>query len=235
MKLFAREPLTMVVTFALPLILLYILGGVFGNTPNPEVYRGVGPMDYYVPAYIGLVVASISLTGLPVHLAEYRERGVLRRFRASSVPVWSLFGSQVIVSSVIATLGGLLLTAVAALGYDVHAPDLVVGVLLAFVISMLSFAALGVLLGTLLPTVRAAQAAGLLLWFVMLFLSGPGPPPEVLPVAMQRIGDATPLKHVITLLQDPWLGLGWNMTEAVIVTGILVVSAFLSVRFFRWE
>jgi ABC-2 type transport system permease protein len=235
MKLFAREPLTVVVTFALPLIMLYILGGVFGNNPDPDFYRGVGAMDYYVPGYIGLVIASISLTGLPVHLAEYRERGVLRRFRASSLPAWRLFGSQVIVAFVIAMLGSLLLTTVAFLTNDVHTPESVIGVAAAFVISALSFTALGVLLGMLFPTVRAAQGAGLLLWFVMLIIAGAGPPPEVLPDTMRRIGDLMPLRHVITLLQDPWLGLGWNVNEMLVVTGILVVSVLLAIRFFRWE
>ena len=44
LKLFAREPLTVIFTMAIPLILLFILGGVFGNTPDPDeiVYRGAG-------------------------------------------------------------------------------------------------------------------------------------------------------------------------------------------------
>jgi ABC-2 type transport system permease protein len=192
-------------------------------------------MDFYVPAYIGLVIASVSLTGLPVHLAEYRERGVLRRFRASSVSAWRVFCSQVVVSFVIASLGGLLLAAVAFLTHDIHAPRSLVGVLAAFAVSTLSFTALGVLLGMMFPTVRAAQGAGLLLWFVMLILAGSGPPPEVLPDAMRRIGDLTPLKHVNTLLQDAWLGFGCNLTEVLIVVGIMAVSTLLVIRFFRWE
>jgi ABC-2 type transport system permease protein len=55
---------------------------------------GVGGRNYYVPAYVGLVAASIGLIGLPVHLAAYRERGVLRRFRASNVPAYGVFGSR---------------------------------------------------------------------------------------------------------------------------------------------
>ena len=86
LKLFVREPITMVFTFALPLIFLFVLGGVFKNTPDPDVYRGVGAMNYYTPAYIGLVIASIAVVGLPVHLTGYRERGVLRRLRASPIP-----------------------------------------------------------------------------------------------------------------------------------------------------
>ena len=33
LKLFFREPLTMVFTFALPVVFLLVMGGVFGNKP----------------------------------------------------------------------------------------------------------------------------------------------------------------------------------------------------------
>jgi ABC-2 type transport system permease protein len=98
LKLFVREPITMVFTFALPLIFIFVLDEVFGNTPDQTVYRGVGATNYYTPAYIGLVIASIAVVGLPVHLTGYRERGVLRRLRASPIPLWTIFGSQVLVS-----------------------------------------------------------------------------------------------------------------------------------------
>jgi len=43
-----------------------------------------------------------------VHLARYREDGVLRRLRASAAPRWAVFGSQAIVASAIALAGGVL-------------------------------------------------------------------------------------------------------------------------------
>jgi ABC-2 type transport system permease protein len=59
LKLFLREPLTVVFSLALPLIILFVLGSVFGNEPTQPgeevVYRGVGPMSYYIPAYLALV------------------------------------------------------------------------------------------------------------------------------------------------------------------------------------
>jgi ABC-2 type transport system permease protein len=188
-----------------------------------------------VPAYIGVVIASIGLIGLPVHLASYRERGVLRRLRASSVSVWSMLGPQVIVSFVIAALGGVLLVTAASLVYDVHVLKSAALLIAAFVLSTLSFAALGVFLGAVLPTARAAQGVGLLLFFVMFILSGGGPPRAVMTQAMQWVGDAMPLRYVTILLQDSWWGFGWNITAFLIVTGVMVVASFLSIRFFRWE
>src|SRR4030067_3793664 len=107
-KLFIREPITVAFTLALPVIFLFVMGGVFGNTPNADIYRGVGAMDYYVPAYFALVIAAIGVVALPVHLTSYRERGVLRRRRASSISVWALLGSQLLGSFFIAVLGRIL-------------------------------------------------------------------------------------------------------------------------------
>jgi len=235
MKLFVREPITMVFTFALPVIFLFVMGGVFGNTPDPDVYRGVGPIDYYVPAYIGLVITSIGVVGLPVHLTSYRERGILRRFRASSISIWSLFGSQVIVSFIIAILGSILITVVAMLTYDAAFPESPGLMIPAFILSIFSFAALGVFLGAILPTTRAAQGLGLILFFVMLILGGAGPPREVMTDALRIVGDIMPLRYVILVLQDPWLGFGWNGSASLIVVGFMAAAIALSLRFFRWE
>jgi len=237
-KLFVREPTTVVFTFAFPLLVLFVMGGVFGNTPDPDgaVFRGVGPLNYYVPAYIGLVISSIGLISLPVHLAAYRERGVLRRLRASSVSVWGLLGSQVIVSIAIAALGSLLLIIAAGIVYDMRLPGWSAWqVAAAFLLGTLSFASVGVLLGAVLPTARSAQGAGLLLFFAMMMLSGAGPPREVMTQAMVRMGDVMPLTYVIESLQDPWLGFAWNPVPFGIVLAVMVAAATLSVRAFRWE
>ncbi|MEW6033963.1 MAG: ABC transporter permease [Chloroflexota bacterium] len=236
LKLFAREPITVIFTLALPLMFLFVMGEVFGRNPaDPDVFRGVGAMDYYTPAYIGLVLAAIGVIALPAHLASYRERGMLRRLRASSVLVWSVLGSQVLVTFVIAVLCTALLFFAAMLAYDVQVPRSAILLVAAFVLSTLSFAALGVLLGAVLPTARAAQGVGILLFFAMLFLSGTAPPREVMTQTMQWVGEAMPLWHVVTLLQDPWLGFGWNTVEFLVVAGVMVAAGAISVRAFRWE
>ena len=122
LKLFLREPLTVLFSLALPLIILFVLGGVFGNEPSGPaedvVYRGIGPMNYYVPAYVALVVASVCVISIPTHLAGNRERGVLKRFHASSVPAWTVGAAQVGVALVLSTISAIVLLAAASLIYD---------------------------------------------------------------------------------------------------------------------
>ena len=236
-KLFARDPLTMIFSLAFPLFVLVMMAGVFGNTPDPKgkVWGGVGPMDYLVPGMFGLVMASIGFISLPIHLAGYRERGVLRRFRSSSVSPWSLLLSQLCVCALLTTIGAV---AIVILGMGVngaHGPVSPAGVLVAFALSTVCFVAIGVFLGAILPNVQAAQAVGLALFFVSEFTSGVGPPREVLPETMQQIAKAGPLTHVAIALQDPWIGRGWNVAELAIVAAVAVVAAVLAYRSFRWE
>jgi ABC-2 type transport system permease protein len=146
-----------------------------------------------------------------------------------------VLGAQVLVSLVIAILAGLLLVLVASVVYGAESPRSTAGLMPAFLLSALCFASIGVLLGALLPTARAAQGAGLLLFFVMMMICGAGPPPEVMSEPMRRIGGALPLTYVIRLLQDPWLGFGWSATALLVVAGFMVGAAAVSLRAFRWE
>jgi ABC-2 type transport system permease protein len=237
-KLFIREPITVVFTLALPIIFLLVMGGVFGNTPKAEIYRGVGAMDYYMPSYYGLVMMAIGTVALPVHLTGYRERGVLRRFRASSFSVWSVLGSQLMVSFVIAIIGSILVTVLGIVTYHPNMPENILQLIAAFVLGVACFTAFGFFLGAILPSTRSAQGIGLILFFVMMILGGAGPPPEVMTGAMGVIGDITPLRYVILTLQNAWLpgpDFDWHTSASLITAGITVVSALLAARFFRWE
>ncbi len=74
----------------------------------------------------------------------------------------------------------------------------------------------------------------MLVWFVMLFLGGAGPPPEVLTTGMRAVSDFTPLWHAVQMAQEAWLGLDAGLAWLVF-TGITAGSTALALRFFRWE
>jgi ABC-2 type transport system permease protein len=184
LRLFLREPVTVLFTLALPLMVLYVLNGVFGQQQGGTepgqlvVYRGFDAPDWYTPAYVAMAIAGFGLIAMPAHLVEYHESGVLRRFQASGVPKGAVLLSQAAVAMVVATVGCGLLVA-AALAFTGATPPANPGLLLAaYLLTAVAVIAAGLLLGALLPTARAAQSVGLLAWFVSLFVSGGGPPPR---------------------------------------------------------
>jgi ABC-2 type transport system permease protein len=64
---------------------MLIIGGSFGTDPDPS-FDGANPSHWYVASYLTVVIAATGLIMMPVHLASYRERGVLRRFAAAGFP-----------------------------------------------------------------------------------------------------------------------------------------------------
>ena len=235
-KLLAREPVTLVFSFALPVLVLVVLGGIFGHQSMERgAYQGVKMMDWYVPSFIALVIASIGTISLPVHLSSYRERGVLRRFRASGVSEAALLGSQLLVSLGIALVGALTIGVLGIAVYGARTAAAPAEVALAYVVGTFCFVAIGVLLASLAPTARAAQSVGLLLWFVMLFVSGTSAPLDLLPSWMVDIGKALPLSHSVLAVVDPWIGRGTNWTQLAIVAAVGAVATLVSLRVFRWE
>jgi ABC-2 type transport system permease protein len=233
-KLFLREPMTVAFSLVLPLLFLFVLGGVFGNTPNPRYYSGRGALDFYVPAYVGLVWAAVGMLALPVHLARYREDGVLRRLRASAASQWTVFGSQALVAAAIALVGGVLVIVAAALTYHIHSARSPVGVLAAWLLAGVVFTSLGILLACI-PTSRGALGAGLALFFTMMMLSGAGPPFEVMTNVMRHVSDLLPLTYVNHVIQAPWLGLGLHWSDVAVSLAMAAAAIAAAVAAFRWE
>ncbi len=241
LRLFLREPVTVLFTLALPLMVLYVLNGVFGQEPaggdagDMVVYRGFAAPDWYTPAYVAMALAGFALIALPAHLVEYHESGVLRRFQASGLPKGTVLLSQAAVAMVVATVGCGLLVA-AGLAFTGADPPASLSLLLAaYLLCAAVVIALGLLLGVLLPTARAAQSVGLLAWFVSLFVSGGGPPPEVLPEGLRTVGDWWPLTPVIRTLQEPWLTGEWATRDSLVTLGIGAVAVAVAWRAYRWD
>jgi ABC-2 type transport system permease protein len=238
LKLFLREPTTLVFTFTFPIVMLFVMGEIFAGRelrPGEVMFRGFAPLDYYVPAYCALVAVSVGVLMLPVRLTSYRSGGVLRRFRAAHVPVWAVLGSQMLAATALATVGALLVWGFGELVYTVRFPASLPLVAVSFLLGTLCFCAIGALLGAVMPSTRAAQGAGLMLFFVMLFVSGAGPPVEVMSPTMLRIADFLPLSHSVTAMQDAWNGLGFNGTESLILVVVAAACGWVALRAYRWE
>ena len=117
LRLMTRDPLVLTFVFAFPVVTMLIIGGAFGTAPNPG-FDHVNPAHWYVASYLTVVIAATGLVMLPVHLASYRERGVLRRFAAAGFPRWSFAIAQLIAGLVttVAACGMLLIVAAPVYG-----------------------------------------------------------------------------------------------------------------------
>jgi ABC-2 type transport system permease protein len=202
-RLLMRDWTVLVFAFVFPPFVMLILAGVFGTQPD-EGYGMQRPDDYYVAASIGVPVIALALVGLPVALASYRERGVLRRFEAFGISPVKVVAAQAVVACGLVVLGAAVVLAVAAPTYGiphvVHPWQTVLGL----TAGTLTLVLIGIVIGLAAPTARAAQAIGLLAFFPLYLLGGGGPPKGAMTGTMQAIADALP--SAIPAISDPWLG-----------------------------
>lgn len=228
LRLLRRDPLTLTFVLVFPVVSMLIIGGSFG-TEADEAFP-VNPSHWYVASYFSVVIGSTGLIMLPVHIASYRERGVLRRFAAAGFPRWSFALAELVLGLVAIAIGGAVLLAAAAPVYGLPAVQDLPRVVLGVVVAAVAFTSLGVLLGTVLPSARAAQAVGLVLFFPSFLLGVGGPPPAVMSPTLRQVADVLPLKLATDAVREPWLGIGDGTGPLVAVAVLAVVAGALAAR-----
>ena len=229
LRLIMRDPLVLTFVFAFPIVTMLIIGGAFGTDPDPA-FDGVNPAHWYVASYLTVVIAAMGLVMLPVHLASYRERGVLRRFAAAGFPRWSFAIAELIIGlvTIIVACGLLLIVAVPV--YGIPAVHDWWRVAVALPLGAVAFVSLGVLLGSLLPSARSAQAVGLLIFFPSFLLGAGGPPPHVMGSAVRTVAGPLPLTLLTNAVREPWLGLGPATGSLVAVAALALALTVLATR-----
>lgn len=232
-SLLLREPAAVFFTLGLPLVLL-ALNGADGNAPQ-ERLGGQGLVDVLVPGLVVYVLATLCVMTLPETLADYRDRGILRRYRVTPLRAWQVLGSHACTHLALGTVGAGLLLVVAAVGFDLSAPAGWPALLLAYVASAACLLSLGFLLAAVLPTVRTTQAVAAATYFPAIFLSGAVWPTEALPDAAQALGRALPLTYCVDALREAWSGGSVDLIAVAVLVGTAAASTALALRLFRWE
>jgi ABC-2 type transport system permease protein len=235
-KLYVRQPEAAFFTLVFPMLLLFLFGSIYGNKPTP-FFGGRGMVDVSTPAYLAMIIGSTGLMSIAITVSSYREKGVLRRYRATPLRPAAVLASQIVVSFLMTLFGGTLLIVFARLVYGLRFEGRPMDVLFGFTLSSLSFFAVGFLLASVARTARAANILGMVLFFPNLFLSGATIPKQTFPQAVKAVSKFIPLTHVVDLLQGLWIGdaLSRHVLELSVLAGLLVLGVAVSAKAFRWE
>jgi ABC-2 type transport system permease protein len=218
---------------ALPLLLLS-LNGSQGNDPDP-LLGGAGAIDVLVAGYLVYVMATSSIMSLAETLADYRDRGILRRMRVSPLRPWQVLGSHALTHLAMSLLGSALVVGLGLAAFDLRLPADVAAALLAVLVSALAVLSIGFLLGAVLPTVRTTQAVAAALYFPSIFISGALFPREMLPDLAQDLSDVLPLTYAVTAIREAWSGGTLDAGALAVLATTTALATSAGVRWFRWD
>lgn len=240
-KLFWRNPASVFFSVGLPLVFLFLLGAVFGNSDNKDYAYGLLADQYLVPAIMTLGIVSASFVNVAMTITYQREMGVLKRLRGTPLPttvfVSARTASAVVNSLLIAFV--ILLAGHLAYGIDVGLSRLV-GTLVVTVFGAISFCALGFALTIVIPNQGAAPAITNMITLPLYFISGVFGDTANLPTVLADIGKIFPISHLGACLFEIFspeaqgvFAFSWKDFAIVLAWGALGMA--LAAWKFRWE
>lgn len=232
-KVFVREPMGLVGSLLIPVVIYVLLGRTLGSAPR-QVATAV---PFNVAVLAAVLIALGAVLSLVAIMAIYREGGILKRLRATPLSPLTILSAHVVVKLGF-TLVSLVLLLLAGRRFFPGAmtpywPSFTLAVML----SVLSLLSLGFVVASLVPTARFAQPVGAAVFYPMIAISGLFFPVSAGPAALQTVAWILPTTHAVALLQGTWDGVAWAaLWQHVVALGAFVVAgSALSARVFRWE
>ncbi len=232
-KLLLREPITWLAAIALPTAVLLIFGTMFASAPPDPGLGGLRFIEVFVPSLVVITLGTLGIQTLPIRLATYRERGILRRLSTTPAHPLRLLVAQLAVYLVTAVVALLLLIVVARVAFDVPLPRDPLAYLATFTLGMSSLFVVGLLLAAVAPSARVATAIAIPLFFAVMFLGGVYIPRAALGDALMRIGEFTP--PGVQGLQDAWMGTPPQLAPLAVMALVTLVGGAVAARAFKWE
>jgi len=234
---FWRNPAAAIFTGAFPVMFLIIFGSL-NRGSRIGFYGGIRSNQYFVPAIISFSVMSACYTALAMQVVNRRETGIFKRMRATPVPAWVVITSHILSALVVAALVSLLVGALGVVLYGVHIywARLPVFVLV-MLLGGLALAALGVLVGSLVPNLEAAPGIVNFIFFPIVFLSGtfyPINPDSTVSKVMAWL-PLRPFTLSMFRAFDPRGGPVIGVRDLLVLIAWGVGAAVLATRLFRWE
>ena len=234
-KVFMREPLGVLGSLAMPVILFLLMGRAVRAVPHAPARMPRLPFNITVLAAILIALGAVQ--SLIAIMAIYREGGILKRLRATPLSPVTILGAHVLVKLGFTLVSLVLLNIAGRRILPGALPDDMLSFSAAVMLGTLSILSLGFLLASIVPTARFAQPFGAVIMYPMLAISGLFFPVEVLPRALRVVAYALPTTHAVALLQGVWSGAGWAAQgqSVVALLALFALCITLSARWFRWE
>ena len=236
LKVFVREPLGLLSTVGVPVIVFLLLGRSLGGEIDDSVELAAF-VRTGLPIFACVLMAFSAATSRIAIISIYREGGILKRLRATPLKPQTILGAHVFLKLALTafTLGLLVLAGKRfyPVPIEAHLPSFAAALLLATT----SILSIGFVIASAVPTARFAQPAGGIVLYPLLAVSGLFAPVDALSPFWQGVARVSPVTHAVSLLQGIWIGEPFS-THLVAIGALvlnLAVCTALSAKIFRWE
>lgn len=232
--LLGRTPQAVIWMAVLPIAAIIVLSILHGTTVPTPAFGGLSGLDVYLPIIMVFSLVMSAIVSLPGVLATYREKGILRRFATTPVPRSYVLGAQALIYLGIGVAVDVILFVI-AIASGAEVPGNVGGFVISLLLVALVTLSIGLLVTSLAPSARVAQAAGGVLLFPLMFFAGLWVPQSTMSPTLRTISYYSPLGAGVRAVEA---SIGGHFPPAVallVIAGYTVLCGAVAVRLFRWE
>ena len=236
LKLSLRGMDMFIFAICMPLVILVILGLIYGNKPAFEGAEYTF-LDQSFGALSTIAICAGGVMGLPLLVSDYRSKKILKRFKVTPVSPAIILLVQVAIYTLYALVSLVLVFLTSMLFFGFELRGSILQFLGGYLLVMLSMFSIGMMVGGIAPNTNVAGIIASILYFPMLIFSGTTLPYEVMPAALQKIADILPLTQGVKLLKAASLGLPIEgvLLPIIVMAALAVLCIAVSLKFFKWE
>ena len=235
-KLSIRDMNMVIFAIIMPVIVLVILGIIYGNKP---AFEGA---DYsFIEQSFGalstIAICAGGLMGLPILVSDYRERKILKRFKVTPISPAVILFVHLAIYTIYSAVSVVLLWIFVKLFWGFEMRGSYLTFFAGWLLVLMSILSIGMLVGGIAKNTKSASVIASILYFPMLVFSGATLPYEIMPVQMQKVVNIMPLTQGIKILKAATLGNQINdvLVPVIAMIAIIVICTGTAIKFFRWE
>jgi ABC-2 type transport system permease protein len=225
-----RNGRALVVSLALPVALMYLLG--IGK-------RGaIFPPTSRLAFAIGLGLTSVAILGYTMIVARDRETGVFQRLRVTPAPTWAIMGSRLTIQvlSVVVMTAALLIVGELMLNLRLT-PSAYALTIAVSILGAAEFLGIGQAIVGLMKSYDTVNATGRLL-YIPLFALGVFSNVSIFGSTLETIARWSPGGALISMLAGAMAPSTWSTDtwwSVLVSVGYSLVFIALGTRWFQWE
>lgn len=213
-----------------------ILATIFGFLLNEDTSNGASNFALSYPAVITIGVLATGVMGVPLTIADYRHRGILKRFQVTPVSPIQLLLAQGLIQLSSALVSFIGVTIVYHVFFDYSLQGNWLYFLSSYAFVILAMYSIGIFIGSIVPDQKAANLWSSVAYFIMLLFSGATIPYEVMPRFFQYIMNILPLSHGLHVMKQ--VSIGEPVTDVLGSSLVLILCVVIglggAMKYFKW-
>lgn len=230
--LLLRSPRAVVFGLLLPCLILLLRASraeATGSATNIPLIGGLSVFGIVSTAYVSHATAFVAA----------RESGILRRWRATPLPVWTFLAGKIGATTVLSLGSAALTILVGGILYGVHLDvHIVLSLLVVFIVGILAWAAVGTAVTAFIPNTDSASPILMISYLPVVIFSGAvfgsiSTEPSWL-VNLMRYLPAQPMVDGAIQALRGTSGLAPGR-DLLVLAGWAIGGLIVSVYFFRWD